>query len=250
MQLLTSQVISKSWTRDSRFHLNDPCTGSLLVLCGVQFYPYFCLLFVEFLATPCKYCVFIKSLKLSYIPCCVWYSGLVGHSHASVCAWVPTENREYSTVVVLIITTNLLFVVHLILGSQLTLFVRPPKPLLPHIPCVAWVSHVLLITYYIGVWEGGAISHLFLHLQYRINLSDHVLSLLPIKSYHSFQSELSSTSGLIVLFFRVLCNGPVREYHGLTMNMLQTDCTFLPQCHASIISTPDLKIIYPDWWFL
>ena len=100
-----------SWTRDSKlwFHLNDLCTGSLLVLCGVQFYLYFCLLFVEFLATPCKYFVFIKSLKLSYIPCCVWYSGLVGHSHASVCAWVPTENCEYS-IIVLIITTNLLFV--------------------------------------------------------------------------------------------------------------------------------------------
>ena len=37
VQLLTSQVISKSWTRDCRFHLNDLCTGSLLVLCGVQF---------------------------------------------------------------------------------------------------------------------------------------------------------------------------------------------------------------------
>jgi hypothetical protein len=48
VQLLTSQVISKSWTRDSRFHCNDLCTGSLLVLCGVQFYPYFCLLFVQF----------------------------------------------------------------------------------------------------------------------------------------------------------------------------------------------------------
>jgi hypothetical protein len=92
----------------------------------------------------------------------------------------------------------------------------------------------------------GAISHSFLHLKYRIIRSDHVLSLLPIKFYHSFQSELSSTSGLIVLFFRVLCNGPVREYHGLVMNILQTDCTFLPQYHASIISTADLKIIYPD----
>lgn len=67
VQLLTSQVISKSWTGDSRLHFNDLCTGSLLMLCGVQFYLYFCLLFVEFLATPCKYFVFIKSLKLSYI---------------------------------------------------------------------------------------------------------------------------------------------------------------------------------------
>lgn len=139
-----------------------------------------------------------------------------------------------------------MFVIHLILGSQLTLFVRSPKPLLPLVPCVDWVSHVLLITYYVEAWWGEGISHLFLHLQYRIILSDHVLSLLPIKSYHSFQSESSSTSGLTVLFFRVLCNGPVREYHGLTMNMLQTDCTFLPQCRASINRTPDLKIIYPD----
>ena len=34
----------------------------------------------------------------------------MGHSHASVCARVPTENSEYSIIVVLIITTNLLFV--------------------------------------------------------------------------------------------------------------------------------------------
>lgn len=37
VQLLTSQVISKSWTRDCMFNLNDLHTGSLLVLCGVQF---------------------------------------------------------------------------------------------------------------------------------------------------------------------------------------------------------------------
>ena len=225
MWLLTSQVISKSWTRDSRFHFNDLCTGSLLVLCGVQFYLYFCLLFV--LATPCKYFVFIKSLKLSYIPCCVWYSGLAEHSHASVCAWVPTENREYSIIVVLIITTNLLFVCHLFKFWFSADFICETSQATAS---TYWVSHLLLITYYVGVWGGGAISHFFLHLHYRIILSDHILQLLPIKSYHSFQSELSSTSGLTVLFFKVLCNGPVREYHGLTINMLQTDCPPTMSC--------------------
>jgi hypothetical protein len=157
MWLLTSQVISKSWTRDSRFHFNDLCTGSLLVLCGVQFYPYFCLLFV--LATPCKYFVFIKSLKLSNIPCCVWYSGLAEHSHASVCAWVPTENREYSIIVVLIITTNLLFVCHLFkFWFSADLICETSQAT----ASTYWVSHVLLITYYVGVWGG----HLTLFLAF------------------------------------------------------------------------------------
>jgi len=107
---LHKSFLNLSWIRDSKlwFHLNGLYTGSLLVLCGVQFYLYLSF-FVDFLATPCMYFVFIKSLKLSYIPYCVWYSGLVGHSHVSVCAWVQTENREYSIIVVLIITNNSLF---------------------------------------------------------------------------------------------------------------------------------------------
>jgi hypothetical protein len=40
-----------------------------------------------------KYFVFIKSLKPSYIPCCVRCSGLAGHSLAFVCARKHAEKR-------------------------------------------------------------------------------------------------------------------------------------------------------------
>lgn len=47
------------------------------------------LLFVQFVATPCKYFVFIKCLEPSHIPRCEWRSGPVEHCHASVCVlWV------------------------------------------------------------------------------------------------------------------------------------------------------------------
>jgi len=159
------------------------------------------------------------------------------------------QNREYFIVVVLIITTNLLFVCYS-LNSWFSgdIICEISQATASTYSLCSWVSDVLLITYYVGVWEG---CHLTLILEFTeqdyLQWSCSFTS--AHKSYHSFQSELSSTSGLIVLFFRVLCNGPVREYHGLTMNMLQTDRTFLPQYHASTISTPDLKIIYPDWWF-
>lgn len=118
------------------------------------------------MATPCKYCVFIKSLKLSYIPCCVWYSSLVGHSHASVCAWVQTENREYSIVVVLIITTNLLFVCYS-LNSWFSadIICEISQATASTYSLCSWVSHVLLITYYVGVWDGG---HLTLILAFKV----------------------------------------------------------------------------------
>jgi len=79
--------------------------------------PYWCCVVSNFICISVFFCCWdsgntmqVLCLKLSYIPCCVWYSGLVGHSPASVCAWVPTENCEYSIIIVLIITTNLLFV--------------------------------------------------------------------------------------------------------------------------------------------
>jgi hypothetical protein len=170
--------------------------------------------------------VFIKCLEPSCVSCCVWCSGLVEHCHASVCvihAWVPTKNSEYSIIVVLIqITTKLLFVCYSFNSWFSADIISEPSP--ASTSMYSWFRLgefcVLLIAYDIGRLGGGGGIANFLHLQHRISVRDLVLWILPIKSYHSLQSDLSSTSCLIVLFFWVLCAGPAREYHELTMNML------------------------------
>jgi hypothetical protein len=55
------------------------------------------------------FCVYKEFEAFLYSLLCMILS-LVEQSHVSVCTWVPTENREYSNIVALIITTNLLFV--------------------------------------------------------------------------------------------------------------------------------------------
>jgi hypothetical protein len=165
------------------------------------------------------FCVYKEFEAFLYSLLCMIFS-LVEQSHASVCAWVPTEKHEYSIIVALIITTNLLFVCYSFNSWFSADIMCEISKATASTYSLCRLGESCVANYILCRGVGGAISQLFLHLQYRIILGDHVLSLLPTKSYHSFQSELSSTSCLIVLFFRVLCNGPVREYHGLTMNML------------------------------
>jgi hypothetical protein len=146
--------------------------------------------------------------------------------------------------VVLIITTNLLFVCHLFNFWFSSDFICETSQATASTYSLCRLGESCVANYVLCRGVGGP-SHTYSCI-YTTGLSSVIMFFNFCASYHSFQSELSSTSGLTVLFFKVLCSGPVREYNGLTINMLQTDCTFLPQCHASIISTPDLRIICPD----
>ena len=109
------------------------------------------------------YFAFTRSVKPSYVPFCVFRCSSVGCHF--VCVFFPRQ------IIIAVILIRICLIIHLTLGSHLTLSVRIPSPALPRIPYLKWVSPELHISY---IWtytgcnrrNGPDFGRVFLMLNY------------------------------------------------------------------------------------
>jgi hypothetical protein len=119
------------------FGLIDSCTGSFLVLSGVEFLcvSAFCLFYYRQNNAIILFCVYKKFGAFLCSLLCFMLSPSDEFSYLCLCYICVCSEREmyYISLFVINIIINL-FVILLILGSHLTIFARFSPPALLHIP--------------------------------------------------------------------------------------------------------------------